>query len=170
MTAIIVMLSLLVLPYVITRVRAVRWRSRGPAAARLGLALMFVFTAVGHFVETDAMVRMIPPVVPWRVEIVYASGIFEFALAAALLHPSTSRAASIVSIVFLASALPLNIYAAMNAVPMGGHGMGPIYLAARVPVQVFIACWAYYFGVQRSRSTSPSAGAAAAREDQRAAL
>jgi uncharacterized membrane protein len=53
--------------------------------------------------------------------------------------------------VFLALALPANIHAALQRVPMGAHALGPVYLLARVPLQVFIAWWAYRFGVRQSQ-------------------
>jgi hypothetical protein len=33
---------------------------------RLGIALVFAFTAIGHFIKTDAMAEMLPPAVPQR--------------------------------------------------------------------------------------------------------
>src|SRR5687767_8296558 len=96
------MLALLVGPYACVRAAGRRGsRISRSAAGRSGLALMFVFTAVGHFVQPAEMAQMLPAAVPWRVEIIYASGVLELALAAALLVPAVSTAASWAAIAFL---------------------------------------------------------------------
>ena len=48
-------------------------------AARLGLALVFGFTALGHFAKTDAMAEMLPPSMPKRRAVIWISGVFEAA-------------------------------------------------------------------------------------------
>ena len=49
--------------------------------------------------------------------------------------------------------LPVNIYAAVNRVGMGGHEWGPIYLLIRVPLQFILIGWIWWFAVRgRSRS------------------
>ena len=149
MTTIFVMIALLVGPYLLALVGGrLGWTMSRARAARVGLAVMFAFTAAGHFTETDAMSRMMPPAIPWRVEIIYLTGVFEFVLAAFVARRATARPAAMVAIAFLAAALPANIYAAIEAVPMGGHAMGPVYLAARVPLQLLIAGWAYWWCVR----------------------
>jgi uncharacterized membrane protein len=152
MGTILVMIALLVVPYVVLTAldRSGRVRTTPGRRGVIGLALLFLFTASGHFVQTDVMADMLPPVIPWRTAIIYATGVLEAALAVALLVRSSSRLAAWAIIVFLALALPANIYAAMERVPMGAHALGPVYLLARVPLQVLIAWWAYRFGVRQS--------------------
>ena len=151
MTTLVVMLALLVLPYLVLRALNRAGHVQMPASRRglIGLALLFVFTGIGHFVQTDVMAHMLPPAVPWRVPIVYATGVLEFAFAAALLVPRYSRVTAWSVITVLSLALPLNIYAAIERVPMGAHALGPVYLLARVPLQALIVWWAYRFGVSQ---------------------
>ena len=153
MLTLVVMLALLVIPYAVLSAFTRSGRLTMPASRRglVGLALMFAFTGVGHFVQTEPMAEMLPSALPWRVGIIYATGVLELVFAAALLVPRLSRAAAWCIIIFLVLALPANVHAAMGRVPMGAHAMGPIYLLARVPVQVFIGWWAYYFGIRQSR-------------------
>jgi hypothetical protein len=65
---------LLVAPYLILTVAA-RWSSGfqiAPAKrARVGLTLFFLFTSLGHFIRTEEMAAMVPPVIPYRVETIY---------------------------------------------------------------------------------------------------
>jgi uncharacterized membrane protein len=116
---------------------------------QISLALLFVFTGVGHFVQTEQMVEMLPGWVPNRTVIVWASGVFEWVLAAGLLIPRYARLAGVCAIAFLVLVFPGNVYAAMNRVEMGGHGAGPAYLLVRAPFQLLLIAWAYWFAVRR---------------------
>jgi uncharacterized membrane protein len=77
MTTPILMLVLLMAPYGVVRLLgSMKHREFDPRqAAALGLSLMFTFTAIGHFVETEAMSQMLPGWVPMRRSIIYLTGI-----------------------------------------------------------------------------------------------
>lgn len=124
---------------------------RTQAAGVLGLVLLFAFTASGHFLQTEVMAEMLPPWVPARVALVYATGVLELAIAIALLLPDTRRAAGWMAAAVLVLFFPANIYAAMNHVPMGGHAWGPVYLLVRAPLQLAILMWVYWFTIRRPR-------------------
>jgi uncharacterized membrane protein len=118
---------------------------------QISLGLLFLFTGLGHFVETDKMIGMLPSVVPGRRTIVLASGIAEWLLAFGLLMSRTARIAGISALVFLVAVFPGNIYAAVNRVDIGGHGAGPAYLLVRGPFQLLLLWWAYWFAVRPER-------------------
>jgi len=120
----------------------------GMEAGRIGLAAVFLFTGIGHFVRTREMAEMLPPNVPARIPIIQATGIFELALAAALVAPATARAAGLAAMAFLIAVFPANVSAAGRRVNFGGHGVGPPYLAARLPLQLLLIAWAYWFAVR----------------------
>lgn len=119
---------------------------------RISLAFLFIFTGIGHFLMPEGMAQMLPDFVPLRVEIIYASGIFEILAGIALLVPRLSRLTAIVLILFLIAILPSNIYAAFARIDFGGHEAGPVYLLVRVPLQLLFIGWAYYFGIHRNES------------------
>ena len=119
---------------------------------QISLGLLFVFTGIGHFVQTEAMAGMLPPWVPGRVPIVWISGLFEFLLAAGLLTRPYARIAGAAAIVFLIAVFPGNVYAAMNHVPMGGHDAGPRYLLVRGPFQMLLIVWAWRAAVRPARA------------------
>jgi uncharacterized membrane protein len=54
-------------------------------------------------------------------------------------------------IAFLIVVLPANIYAAIHRVDVGGHSLGPMYLLVRVPLQLILIGWTYWFAVRRTR-------------------
>src|SRR5687767_2394331 len=88
-----------------------------PAAIRVGLAVMFLFTAAAHFnsMRPD-MIAMVPPFVPNPGFMVTFTGVCEILGAIGLLIPHTRRLAAIALILLLLSVLPANIYAAQEGV------------------------------------------------------
>jgi uncharacterized membrane protein len=117
-------------------------------AGRSGLALVFAFTALGHFVKTDAMTEMLSPSIPGRRALILASGIFELLLAMLLLAWPKSRLLGLTTIGFLVAIFPANVYAAFQRISFGGHSVGPIYLLLRAPVQLLLILWTYWFVVR----------------------
>ena len=74
------LLLLLIVPYLILTLLD-RWVTDfkvGPSTrARVGLSLFFIFTSIGHFIKAEEMSAMLPPFVPYRIEIVYLTGVLE---------------------------------------------------------------------------------------------
>jgi uncharacterized membrane protein len=120
-------------------------------AGRLGLALVFTFTAIGHFIKTDAMAEMLPPSVPQRRTAIRISGFFEAALAASVLAWPKSFLVGFTIIGFLIAVFPSNIYAAIRRIDFGGHAAGPRYLLVRAPLQLLLVLWTYWFVLRGSR-------------------
>lgn len=114
-------------------------------AGRLGLALVFAFAALGHFVKTDAIAEMLPPSVPQRRALIRVSGVFELALAILVLYLPNSRLVGLTIIGFLIAVFPSNIYAAVRRIEFGGHSAGPRYLFVRAPLQLLLILWTYRF-------------------------
>lgn len=142
MKQIVIIAGLLVIPSLISLVTGsdVDW------AGHLGLALVFAFAALGHFVKTDAMTQMIPPSVPHRRVLIQISGVFELAMAIVVLAWPNSRLVGFVMMIgFLIAVFPSNVYAAMRRVEFGGHSAGPRYLILRVPLQLLLILWVYWF-------------------------
>lgn len=137
----LVMLALMVLPWALLRTRA---------AGAIGLGILFVFTGVGHFIQTAPMAQMLPDFVPCRVPLVYLTGAMEFAVAAALFVPRTRRLAGWAAAAMLVLFFPANVYAAFAHVPMGGHAWGPAYLLVRAPLQAAILAWVWWFTLRET--------------------
>lgn len=149
----LVMLAILVVPYLLLTAAGTIWPGLAldpQLRGRVGLALMFLFTASGHFAMTRPMSQMLPPWVPGRMAIIYVTGILELAGAVGLLIPQTYRIAGTCLLLFLVGVLPANIYAAFKRVDLGGHGQGPKYLLVRVPLQLVLLGWTYWFAVRGS--------------------
>jgi uncharacterized membrane protein len=119
-------------------------------AARIAMAAMLLFTAIGHFMFTKGMTMMLPASVPFKAGVIYLTGILEIAGAAGLLVPSVRTGAACALIVFFILLLPANIYAAILHIDYekGTYaGKGLSYLWFRIPLQVFFIVWVYISAV-----------------------
>lgn len=145
MQNIAIILTLLLVPYWLLPSAYVPDVLRG----RAGIALVFAFTGVGHFIKTAAMTQMLPAWVPMRLSLVYITGIFELLAAVAILVTPLSRHVGLALCVFLLLIIPSNIYAAWQRVDFGGHAAGPVYLLVRIPLQLFLIGWVYWFAVRQ---------------------
>jgi len=145
MRNIAIIITLLLLPYWALNPMHVAEPTRG----RIGAALVFAFTSIGHFARTSSMAEMVPTGIPMRVGLIYVTGVLELLGAIALLIPHFSRGAGVALCVFLLLVLPSNVYAAFQRIDFGGHGAGPIYLLVRVPLQLFLIGWIYWFAVRQ---------------------
>ena len=120
-----------------------------PAAVRVGLAAMFLFTAAAHF---DAMrhdlARMIPPAIPSPMGMVYFTGLCEIAGAIGLLVPATRRSAAWALIVFLLAILPANIHAARAGLTLAGSPVTPV--GPRIAIQALFIGLVWWSGLRAS--------------------
>ncbi|WP_341224537.1 hypothetical protein [uncultured Arcticibacterium sp.] len=120
-------------------------------AGRVSMAIMLLFTALGHFMFVNGMARMIPDNIPYKVLIVQATGIIEIAFAIALLLPKYSYIAGILLIIFFLLILPANIKASMDGLNYQTgllDGKGLSYLWFRVPLQMLFIIWVYFSAVK----------------------
>ena len=141
------LLLLLVAPYLILTL-ADRWIAGfnipPTTRARVGLSLFFLFTSIGHFIRTEEMAAMLPPSTPYRVGLIYFTGMLELLGAIGVWIPRLRKLTGNCLILMLVGLLPANIYSALNHVDFGGHAAGPAYLLVRVPFQLFLIWWAYF--------------------------
>lgn len=114
-------------------------------AARGGVVLAFLFFALGHFVQTEEMMRLLPEFVPLRRELVWFTGLAEIAIALGLAFRATRKPAAGAALTVLVLFFPANVHGALTAADYGGHALGPAYLLVRVPLQLFLIGWTWRF-------------------------
>ena len=122
-----------------------------PWSGRVAMAVMLLFTAVGHFMYTEGMALMIPPFLPFKTALVYLTGFLEILFAIGLLLPATSRVTGWLLIFFFILLLPANIHAALHRVDYQQatfNGKGVSYLWFRIPLQVLFIVWTYLSAVK----------------------
>jgi len=145
MKPLFVLLGSFIVTFLILRWLNGRWDYR--LAARIAMAVMLFFTAMGHFVFTRGMVMMVPAFVPFKRGMVYFTGIAEIAGGVVLLLNHWYGIAALLLILLFMLMLPANVYAAFHRVnyEKGTHdGKGPAYLWFRVPLQAFFIAWIYF--------------------------
>ena len=118
------------------------------ACTRVGLAVMFCFTAAAHFnsMRSD-MIEMVPPDVPNPEFMVTFTGVCEILGGVGLLVPRTRRIAAVALIVFLLAVLPANIHAAQAGVTLRGAPATPV--VPRVALQGLFIALLWWSGVHR---------------------
>jgi uncharacterized membrane protein len=166
MTTPLIMLAILLVPLpVVGALRSLGRQASLRSAGVVGLVLLYLFTASGHFAATEAMAEMLPPFVPARVPLVYLTGVWEIALAAGIALAATRRLAGLAAIATLILFFPVNVYAAFAEVGMGGHAWGPVYLWVRAPLQALLVAWTWWFTLRppsaaNTGNTAPHAASA----------
>lgn len=114
---------------------------------RIGVSLLFLVGAMGHFTKPAEMARMIPPIFPNPEQLVIFTAFPELFGVIGLWIPKLRKLTGVLLIAWLIGILPFNIYAAIERIDVGGHGAGPVYLLVRVPLQ-FLAMWCTYVAAE----------------------
>lgn len=120
-------------------------------SARIAMAAMLMFTAVGHFIFTKGMSMMLPDYIPFKTGIIYLTGILEILAAIGILIPEIRITTGWLLIVFFIVILPSNIYAAINHIDYQKatfKGDGVSYLWFRIPLQIFFIIWVYLSAIK----------------------
>ncbi|RFS20475.1 hypothetical protein DVR12_18065 [Chitinophaga silvatica] len=120
-------------------------------SGKLALSIMLLFTAIGHFAFTKGMSMMLPDFIPFRVQLIYLTGFIEIAAAIGIFIPALRTITGILLIIFFILILPSNINAAikhLNYETGTFDGKGLSYLWFRIPFQVLLIIWTYFFVVK----------------------
>ncbi len=117
-------------------------------SGKIALAGTMATTGLFHFIWTKGMILMMPAFLPAKKMLVYITGILEILVAPGLLIPVTTRITAILLIIFLVLILPSNIEGARKKVNLSkGDFTGPglNYLWQRIPIQLVLIGWTYWF-------------------------
>ncbi len=96
-----------------------------------------------HFVNPVFYLKMMPPVLPAPLFLIYLSGIFEIVLGALLLTRKFTKLAAWGLIVLLIAVFPANLYMALNAELFPEFSSSALYL--RLPSQLVLIAWAFWY-------------------------
>ena len=95
------------------------------------MGLFYISVGVEHFMDPYWFLQIVPPYLPYKIELVYISGFLEIVLGVMLLIPKTRVYAGWGLIMLLIAVYPANIYlaqtngAAMNTTPLIAWGRLP---------------------------------------------
>ena len=106
------------------------------------MGVFYISIGVSHFTSPIWYVQIVPPYLPYKLELVYISGLFEILFGGMLFFKKTRFLAGWGLILLLIAVYPANIYlaqtngAAMNTTPLIAWG--------RLPVQFIFVGLAYW--------------------------
>ena len=115
-------------------------------AARIAMSVMLLFTSFGHFAFSRGMAMMLPASIPFRLTLVYTTGIIEIVAAIGLQIASLRNPTGILLSIFFILVLPANIYAAAKQIDYQTakrDGKGFTYLWFRIPLQILFIIWTW---------------------------
>ena len=106
------------------------------------MSLFYIGVGTNHIINPNWFVRIIPPILPFKIAIVYISGIFEIILGSLLIFPKTRYIAGWGLIILLLAVYPANIYVALT----NGEAMDitPLIAWGRLPFQFVLIGLAYW--------------------------
>ena len=106
------------------------------------MGIFYVAVGVKHFQDPSWFVQIIPPILPYKYELVYISGFFEVLLGILLMIPRFQSIAAKGLMALLICVYPANIYLAQtNGVAMG---ISPLIAWGRLPFQFVFIGLAYW--------------------------
>lgn len=121
-------------------------------SGRIAMCAMLLFTALGHFLFTEGMSKMIPDFIPSKPMVTILTGVLEIVIAIGLLFPNYQKTTGWILIAFLLLMLPANIKASLENLnyQTGTYdGKGLSYLWFRIPLQVFFIAWVYFSSLKK---------------------
>ena len=114
---------------------------------RWALVALFGVAGSAHFFASEFFTAIMPPYVPWHLQIVWLSGTFEIAGALGLTQPKFRRAAGIGLILMAVAVFPANLHMALHASDYNAFPAWLLYL--RLPLQLVILFWIWRCAVRQ---------------------
>ena len=114
----------------------------GKAVGRSMFSGLFVVAGVGHFLNPEMFVKIVPPYLPAPKLLILLSGVFEIALGVLLLVPRVSRLAAWGIVALLVAVFPANVYMFQHA---ESFEIPRWVLFVRLPLQGLLIYWAYRY-------------------------
>jgi len=109
----------------------------------------YIVAGILHFVVPELYVQIVPPTLPFRLELVYLSGIAEVLVGVGVLVPRTRRIAAWGTVALLVAIFPANIYMATQGVVIegapGGGDPSQLVRWGRLPLQAVLIAWAWWY-------------------------
>ncbi len=107
-------------------------------------SVFYVIVGIKHFIDPNYFLAIVPPYLPYHLELVYISGLFEVVFGLMILIPKYRYWGSIGLILLLVAVFPANIYLAQNTEAQEAIGATQDIASWRLPVQgifIWIAYW-----------------------------
>ena len=110
------------------------------------LAAFFIAAGYAHLSAPQALLAITPGWVPFPRQVIFLTGLFEFAAAAALVTKPLRRYAGIALAAYAVCVFPANIKHAVEGIDIAGLPSSWWYHAPRLALQPVIVWWALFAG------------------------
>lgn len=107
------------------------------------MGLAYIIAGLLHFIMPEMYMKIMPPYLQWHRELVFLSGLIEIVLGSLLFLPQYQKIAAWGIILLLIAVFPANVYLAQT----NGEALGisAISAWARLPIQVLLILWAWWY-------------------------
>ena len=107
-------------------------------------SIFYVIVGIKHFIEPEYFLSIVPPHLPYHLELVYISGLFEILFGLLILFPKYRYYGAIGLILLLIAVFPANIYLAQSKEAQEAIGATQEIATWRLPIQGVLV-WIAYF-------------------------
>ena len=107
-------------------------------------SIFYTIVGIKHFINPEFFLAIVPPYLPYHLELVYISGFFEILFGIMILFPRYRFYGSIGLILLLLAVFPANIYLAQSKEAQAAIGANQQIATWRLPIQgllIFVAYW-----------------------------
>ena len=107
-------------------------------------SIFYVIVGIKHFIEPEYFLSIVPPYLPYHLELVYISGLFEILFGLLILLPKYRYYGAIGLILLLLAVFPANIYLAQSKEAQEAIGATQQIATWRLPIQGVLIWIAFY--------------------------
>ena len=107
-------------------------------------SIFYVLVGIKHFIDPNFFLAIVPPYLPYHLELVYISGLFEILFGVMILFPKYRYWGSVGLILLLIAVFPANIYLFQSLEAQKAIGATQEIATWRLPVQgifILVAYW-----------------------------
>ena len=114
------------------------------------MSLLYIIIGIRHFTDPAFFLKIMPPFLPFKKELVFISGFFEIAFGFLLLFHKTRFYASWGIVLLLIAVFPANIYLYLSEIPQEALGFTKSQALVRMPFQIPLLIIAYWHSMESS--------------------
>ena len=108
------------------------------------MSVMYIFIGIRHFTDPQYFLDIVPPQLPFKLFLVYLTGVIEVVGGAAILSPKSRKVGACLLIFLLVSVFPANIYLYVSETPQSLLGISEADALIRMPFQIPLILLAYW--------------------------
>ena len=108
------------------------------------MSIMYIFIGIRHLYDPQYFLHIVPPQLPFKLFLVYVTGLIEIIGGAAILSSKTRRAGALLLVFLLVIVFPANIYLYISETPQNLLGITKTDALIRMPFQIPLIILAYW--------------------------